>query len=259
VDYVTPNELASDLANGFWRDLERHHPGIDSLRLAPEAAHAWKQRIQVKTTTTRAETGQTVTVEHPRLNAKKRLLAVRSFYLDIAQWALEDPARWGPWAAPCPVSAADVNRWKDRQHQKARMDRRTRERLPVLPTLIRVVEQRRRDAAERLATATTTEPGGTFTAAGTDYVRPVMPTAGGNIVWADEVGAGQRHNLTYEEHDAFWAWATVEVLRHTGIRVEELLELTHHSLVQYRLPSTGELVPLLQIAPSKTDAERGSC
>jgi hypothetical protein len=32
--------------------------------------------------------------------------------------------------------------------------------------------------------------------------------------------------------------------------------LTHHSLVQYRLPSTGELVPLLQIAPSKTDAER---
>ena len=42
----------------------------------------------------------------------------------------------------------------------------------------------------------------------------------------------------------------------TGIRVEELLELSHHSLVQYRLPDTGELVPLLQIAPSKTDAER---
>ena len=41
-----------------------------------------------------------------------------------------------------------------------------------------------------------------------------------------------------------------------GVRVEELLELSHHSLVQYRLPSTGELVPLLQIAPSKTDAER---
>ena len=46
------------------------------------------------------------------------------------------------------------------------------------------------------------------------------------------------------------------MLRATGISVEELLELTHHSLVQYRLPSTGELVPLLQIAPSKTDTER---
>ena len=40
------------------------------------------------------------------------------------------------------------------------------------------------------------------------------------------------------------------------MRIEELLELSHYSLVQYRLPSTGELIPLLQIAPSKTDAER---
>jgi hypothetical protein len=48
----------------------------------------------------------------------------------------------------------------------------------------------------------------------------------------------------------------VEVLRHTGIRIEELTELSHHSLIQYRLPSTGELIPLLQITPSKTDQER---
>jgi hypothetical protein len=46
------------------------------------------------------------------------------------------------------------------------------------------------------------------------------------------------------------------VLRSTGVRVEELLELSHHSLVQYRLPGSGELVPLLQIAPPKTDTER---
>ena len=47
------------------------------------------------------------------------------------------------------------------------------------------------------------------------------------------------------------------MLRHTGIRIEELLELSHHSLVQYTPPtSNGELVPLLQIAPSKTDIER---
>ncbi|MBS4727447.1 hypothetical protein MSM1_03430 [Mycobacterium sp. SM1] len=48
----------------------------------------------------------------------------------------------------------------------------------------------------------------------------------------------------------------VEVLRHTVIRIEELTELSHHSLIQYRLPATGELIPLLQITPSKTDAER---
>ena len=38
-----------------------------------------------------------------------------------------------------------------------------------------------------------------------------------------------------------------------GIRIEELTELSHHSLIQYRLPTTGEIVPLLQIVPSKTD------
>ena len=67
---------------------------------------------------------------------------------------------------------------------------------------------------------------------------------------------GKPRLLNRDEEHAFWAWAVIEVLRHTGVRVEELLELSHHSLVQYRLPSTGELVPLLQIAPSKTDTER---
>ena len=74
------------------------------------------------------------------------------------------------------------------------------------------------------------------------------------------LGRGPRHrrrrDLTREEDSAFWAWAAIEVLRHTGIRVEELTELSHHSLVQYRLPTAGELVPLLSIAPSKKDAER---
>jgi len=48
----------------------------------------------------------------------------------------------------------------------------------------------------------------------------------------------------------------VEVLRSTGIRVEELTELSHHSLGRYRLPTTGETIPLRHIAPSKTDEER---
>jgi hypothetical protein len=75
-------------------------------------------------------------------------------------------------------------------------------------------------------------------------------------VWADDPLTGDRRCLSQEEDHAFWAWATIEVLRSTGLRVEELLELSHYSLVQYHLPTTGEVVPLLQIAPSKTDAER---
>jgi integrase len=63
-------------------------------------------------------------------------------------------------------------------------------------------------------------------------------------------------DLTGQEDDAFWTWAIVETLRHTGIRLEELLELTHLALVTHTLPDTGEVVPLLQIAPSKQDTER---
>lgn len=48
----------------------------------------------------------------------------------------------------------------------------------------------------------------------------------------------------------------METLRHTGTRIEELTELSHHSLIQYTVPGIGELVPLLQFAPSKTDAKR---
>jgi hypothetical protein len=49
----------------------------------------------------------------------------------------------------------------------------------------------------------------------------------------------------------------VNVLRLTGVRIEELMEITHHSLLQYRLgEALSRLDGLRQIAPSKTDAER---
>ena len=35
-----------------------------------------------------------------------------------------------------------------------------------------------------------------------------------------------------------------------------MTESSHHSLIHYKLPATGEFIPLLHITPSKTDAER---
>src|SRR3954468_18888687 len=54
----------------------------------------------------------------------------------------------------------------------------------------------------------------------------------------------------------FWAWGIVGTLRLTGLRREELAELTQLSLRHYRAPAAGTLVPLLHIAPSKNDRER---
>ncbi|MET7906079.1 site-specific integrase [Streptomyces sp. NPDC005355] len=256
LDYTSLRTVAFALGKLFWKDLEDHHPGIDSLRLAPDVAAAWKRRVATKTIRRKTADGDVVEEQVPRGDHGMNYLAlVRAFYLDLAQWAIDDPARWGIWAAPCPIRDEEMSRKKERSGRKSRIDQRTRERLPVLPVLVKTVDTERQLAAERLAAAQATAPGTDFTAAGQRWHRPLSknPTA---RVRAEDPKTGRRLDLTQEEHRAFWSWAIVEVLRHTGIRVEELTELSHHSLVQYRLPATGELIPLLHITPSKTDAER---
>ena len=84
------------LALRFWKDLENHHPGISSLRLAPDIAVAWKQRIQTKTIRSSAGRGEITESAAEREGADEILMTVRAFYLDLAQWALDEPARWGP-------------------------------------------------------------------------------------------------------------------------------------------------------------------
>src|ERR1019366_679695 len=48
VDHATLRGLSTVLAGAFWKDLENHKPGIDSLRLAPDVAAAWRERLQTK-------------------------------------------------------------------------------------------------------------------------------------------------------------------------------------------------------------------
>lgn len=67
LDYSSMEGLACALGGArFWKDLEIHHPGIDSLRLPDEVAAAWKQRLRTKQKTITAKTGEKVTVDVPR-------------------------------------------------------------------------------------------------------------------------------------------------------------------------------------------------
>lgn len=256
MDHTSLGNLARFLAKLFWRDLELHHPGIDSLHLSPEVAAGWAARIRTRTLRRTGPQGQIVEHTGPRAHATNQLFAVRAFYLDLAQWALDDPSHWARWAVPCPIRI-EASAWgKEKQHHKSRMDQRTRERLPALPALAAVLHRHRVAAAESLRAARQAEPGEAFTAHGRTLLRVAHRRSGACTVYATDPATGAKVNLVREERDAFWSWALVEVLRHTGIRIEELSELTHHAVVQYRLPGTGELVPLLQIVPSKTDTER---
>jgi len=190
VDYSTLENLSLSLGKLFWRDLELHHPGISSLRLPAEVAAGWKRRIATKTTRTRAGTGEIVEADSQRSSALNHLATVRAFYLDIAQWAMEDPARWGQWAAPCPIRDEDLTRKKEHRQRQSRMDQRTRERMPVLPALAAAVDRARKETAERLDQARHTSPGMLFTVAGQTLRRPVLGRDAGARFWADDPVTG---------------------------------------------------------------------
>ena len=256
LDYASLDSVSRSLAGLFWARIEALSPGISTLRLPPEVARAWKEDLQTIKRSVTGPDGDKTVVTRPRINTKEELIRVRALYLDIAQWAMEEPGRWAQWAVPSPVSDAEIGWAKERRRRKARMDQRTRERLPVLPVLTRTAADRKNATARHLQAAMTTPPGEIIEGTAGTLRKAVTPTANGRHVWAEDAATGKRRNLSYEEEEAFWAFAVIEVLRLTGIRCEELLELTHHGITEYRLPSTGELVPLLQIAPSKTDTER---
>lgn len=256
LDYSSVSGLASQLVGAFWADIEKHHPGISSLHLAPEIAEAWKQRVKVINRPGKDPV--------PREAWASVLTTVRAFYLDIAEWALEDPS-WAAWAVPSPVRRSDTGGFtKVKKKARAKMHQRVRERLPRLPELVDTTEQHHAHQKRLLAAAEATPIGETFALDGRDYRRidrkgdqlrkrfHYRPT----IVLAQDITTGEQLDLTRSEDEAFWAWAVIETLRHTGVRLEELLELTHLALVSYELPDTGEIVPLLQIVPSKSNEER---
>jgi len=251
LDYVSVSYLAYCLVKLFWVDLERHHPGIDSLRIAPGMAEAWKGRAR------QLPDGR------PRRNLQTLLHAVRAFYLDLAHWAVERPDVWAPHVYMSPVGEADLRPFgKEKHRRRARMHARIRALMPVLPRLVTAIRHRHAVARGLLEAASTCAEGATFVHAGQRYQRVAADRRqkrrrelGAMSVRVQRDGAGSIFNVQAEEEDAFWAWAVIEVLRLTGVRIEELLELTHLSVREYRMPE-GERVLLLQIAPSKLDQER---
>ncbi|WP_328863950.1 site-specific integrase [Streptomyces virginiae] len=257
MDYTSLENLSRVLALHFWKNLELHNPGIESFHLTPEVAAAWKHRLQTKTAQRKQSNGSVIDVVTPRRNVVQLMSLVRAFYLDIAQWAAEDPSRWGVWAVPCPISQAECTHKKHISHRKARMDQRTRERLPALPTLVAAADKQLKNARIRLDAVRAAPAGQSFTVLGEVFAKATSstsPNPESSTIVTD--AAGRRRDLGQAEKRAFWSWAAVEFFRHTGVRIEEMLETSHHSITQYTLPGTGELIPLLQIAPSKTDEER---
>jgi site-specific recombinase XerD len=245
LDYSSLAGLARMLVRNFWIDIERHHPGLGGIRLPHDTAAAWKQRLRH------------LSDGRERRDYFAHLIAVRGFYLDLAQWAVTEPERWAAWACPSPVTAAETNGLaKQKHHRQSRMHQRTRTLAPWLNALASAAEQDRSETAALLHAASRTAEGELLTVHGKTYRRVIRGHYGDNA-WpsVENLETGTVTRLHRAEETAFWSWAVLEVLRLTGLRVEELVELTHTSIRRY-IPPGGEATVLLQVAPSKTDRER---
>jgi site-specific recombinase XerC len=251
LDYSSLDQHARSLAGAFWARIEVLSPGHPDLRIDAGLYGRWREAIN-----TRDDGGQRVEVD-------RILRTVRSFYTDLHSWAVEEPGTWGQWAVPCPVSDNALRGLTAaRRRTKERIDDRIRRRQPLLPALVAHLEDRYQHLRDLLQRASPLAGGDTFTLDGRSYQRTwttfddrIRRNGGQASVRVHDLAAGKNLNLTAAEELAFWEWGAVEILRHSGIRIEELLELTHLSIRQYQRPN-GEVIALLVIAPSKTDRER---
>ncbi|WP_218001269.1 site-specific integrase [Nocardia thailandica] len=255
LDYATLENLARHLVGYFWNRITEINPAQTDFVLAEPVYAQWRESINWR----EPKNGE---APERRLHPENIVVSVRGFYADLHSWAVEDPGRWGPWVAPCPVRYGELRgAGKRRRRVKERIDDRIRVRQPLLPALVEYVETRYEHARDLLAAAEAAAAAGVtrFRFGQADYERVVSVRArvraGQPVVRLRMVASGEVVNQTQAEDYCFWRWAVVEVLRASGIRIEELCELTHLSIRQYRRPN-GEVIALLVIAPSKNDRER---
>ncbi|MCV7226475.1 site-specific integrase [Mycolicibacterium komossense] len=250
VDYSGLLAAAYAIVKLFWNGIIEINPAQGDLNVSQEVYQQWHRSVVVR------EDGE------QRLDMSAVLSPVRAFYFDLQSWAVDEPAMWGHWVTTCPVPRSTMN-------QIGRAKRRVRERVhatvrtlqPLLPVLVDHVTADYERWATLLHRATAAADGEAFTIGGATFVRTfsrednrrVRHGLPAKVRVFDE--AGRRIDVNRSEDSAFWAWAIVETLRHSGLRIEELTELSQLSVRQYRRPN-GEVIALLVVAPSKTDRER---
>lgn len=113
--------------------------------------------------------------------------------------------------------------------------------------LVRHVDDTWTAAGRLLAATQAAPPGEVFTCDGITYRRVKTKHDSDRQRWngtapprAENLTDGTRIHTAQAEDTVFWTWAITHTLRLTGVRIEELLELSHLSIRQYQRPN-GEV------------------
>jgi hypothetical protein len=212
LDYGTLEWLATRLAGKFWAKIEQIAPGQADLRLDQQVYERWRADIRLR------EDGL------PRLRVEEILLSVRNLYLDIHTWAAAEPERWASWVAPCPILATEfVGSGRRQRRMRERSAARTRARQPLLPLLVADVEDDYAHMRQLLSLAGDAAPDQLVTVDGRAYRRlwierdqRLTSFDGRPRLRLRAEATGKVINVARAEVAAFWEWAIVQTLRHTG-------------------------------------------
>ena len=211
-DYASLENSSRILTSLFWMPIEAANPGIETIRLTPAQAATWKTWLKTKADGT------------PRRRADSVLSSVRSFYVDLAAWAEQDPSRWAEWAVPSPISFREVRGTARRmRQQKHEMQARTRSLAPHLPAIAAAAKANHQRAVELRDLAHRTPVGEAFDLHGHRYTRLPFGRNSASTGYVSREGCVGRVDTDWQVVTSFMTWSIVEVLRYTGIRVEELL------------------------------------
>jgi len=240
VDYPTLQAMSTELLRNFWMEIRSRNPEQADLRIAPDIAEWWK------------------TESVGRLkNRYRTLFAVRAMYLDIAVWATHD-AYWATWSTASIVTQIDTaGHQKHRRRVIAAHHQRVRKIAPSVPKLLAAIDADLEHQESLLLAATAAPLGERFEWAGRAYLRETGAGPGVSMTAVPilDLATDTRILQARIAERAFWSWAIVHVMHETGMRQEEVSELTATALFTYEA-STGEKMLLLQVVPSKSDRER---
>jgi len=107
LDYNSLKDLSYYLGKRFWKDLELHHPGIDTLQLPAEVATAWRERLLTKPMTVTTPGAGRAVVSVPRISLARSRESVK-VTASSERAAGVSRAPEAPWSAREPSSRASL-------------------------------------------------------------------------------------------------------------------------------------------------------
>jgi site-specific recombinase XerD len=206
----------------FWTYLAQEHPEITRCRdVLPHHARGFANWALATARTIQRSTSTKGTAD--RTTTYDWMVDARSFFTDLCTWGTEPGSALTAHMPPTvPLTSHDLNSGgftAARARTAARMTATVMDLNKEIPNIRAYALRRWHEASQQL------------TSAPEDTAR------------------------VRAERDTFWDWALLELLLTSGLRVEEVSELTALDVLKRRLPD-GRIYYMLHIKPSKYDRAR---